>query len=132
MFPNATYRCEIRDRAHFVGPDLGATKKLRPIEDRLEPWEASATLFSGINSMSAPGHTPQAARSSSFRQAPSARCCWVTRSHCPVELLEDEWSGMGDVDPELAQRTRIALARELEGVDTPVQRHTSRGCSSAA
>ena len=31
--------------------------------------------------------------------------------HCPVELLDDEWAGMGDVDPELAKRTRNALAQ---------------------
>jgi glyoxylase-like metal-dependent hydrolase (beta-lactamase superfamily II) len=40
--------------------------------------------------------------------------------HCPVELLDDEWDGMADVDPELARRTRLALARELEGQDVPV------------
>jgi glyoxylase-like metal-dependent hydrolase (beta-lactamase superfamily II) len=39
--------------------------------------------------------------------------------HCPVELLDDEWAGMGDVDPDLAKRTRNALARELEGTDVP-------------
>jgi hypothetical protein len=27
---------------------------------------------------------------------------------------------MGDVDPDLAQRTKVALARELEGTDVPV------------
>ena len=27
---------------------------------------------------------------------------------------------MGDVDPDLAKRTRVALAKELEGTDTPV------------
>jgi hypothetical protein len=40
--------------------------------------------------------------------------------HCPVELLDEEWAGVGDLDPELAKRTRNALARELEGTDTPV------------
>jgi len=39
--------------------------------------------------------------------------------HCPVELLDEEWAGMGDVDPELAKRTRNAMARELEGSDVP-------------
>ncbi|MBV9254592.1 MAG: MBL fold metallo-hydrolase, partial [Actinobacteria bacterium] len=39
--------------------------------------------------------------------------------HCPIELLEDEWAGLGDVDPALAKRTRNALARELEGTDVP-------------
>jgi hypothetical protein len=36
-----------------------------------------------------------------------------------VELLDDEWAGMGDVDPALALRTRQALIRELEGSDVP-------------
>jgi hypothetical protein len=40
--------------------------------------------------------------------------------HCPVELLDDEWATIGDVDPAMAQRTRIALARELEADDVPV------------
>ena len=40
--------------------------------------------------------------------------------HCPVELLDDEWATIGDVDPDLATRTRIALAKELEGSDIPV------------
>ena len=40
--------------------------------------------------------------------------------HCPVELLDDEWAGIGDVDPELAKRTRLALVRELEGTDVPM------------
>jgi glyoxylase-like metal-dependent hydrolase (beta-lactamase superfamily II) len=119
VFPNATYRCDARDWAHFVGPSPGATKKLRPIEDRLEPWEASTHLFAGIDTMSAPGHTPGSTIivvSSGTERA----MMLGDVIHCPVELLEDEWSGMGDVDPELAKRTRIALARELEGTDTPV------------
>jgi hypothetical protein len=39
---------------------------------------------------------------------------------CPVALLEDEWNGIGDIDPALARRTRNALAREIEGTDVPV------------
>jgi hypothetical protein len=40
--------------------------------------------------------------------------------HCTVELLDDEWGGIADVDPKMAQQARIALARELEGTDVPV------------
>jgi hypothetical protein len=40
--------------------------------------------------------------------------------HCPVELVDDEWDSMYDVDPALALRTRTALARELEGTDIPM------------
>ena len=35
--------------------------------------------------------------------------------HCPVELVDDEWEAMFDVDPDLARRTRTALNQELEG-----------------
>ena len=40
--------------------------------------------------------------------------------HCAVELLDDEWAGVADVDPVMAQQARNALARELEGTDVPV------------
>ena len=40
--------------------------------------------------------------------------------HCPVELVDDEWGTIGDVDPELAKRTKETLARELEGTTTHI------------
>ena len=40
--------------------------------------------------------------------------------HCPVQLVEDDWAGLVDVDPEMARRTRNLLARELEGQHVPV------------
>jgi glyoxylase-like metal-dependent hydrolase (beta-lactamase superfamily II) len=40
--------------------------------------------------------------------------------HCPIQLEEDEWSALFDVDPDLAKRTRNALARELEDTDVRV------------
>jgi hypothetical protein len=39
--------------------------------------------------------------------------------HCPAELLSDDWEMIGDVDTQLARRSREALARELEGSDIP-------------
>jgi glyoxylase-like metal-dependent hydrolase (beta-lactamase superfamily II) len=41
-------------------------------------------------------------------------------AHCPIELLDDEWATLGDVDPETATRTRVALMRELERQDVPI------------
>jgi glyoxylase-like metal-dependent hydrolase (beta-lactamase superfamily II) len=119
VFKNATYRCDIRDWEHFVGPDPGATKKLRPLEGQLEPWSASGPLLPGIDTMSAPGHTP----GSTILVVSSGTDRAMLLGdvvHCPVELLDDEWAGMSDVDPELAKRTRVSLARELEGSDIPV------------
>jgi glyoxylase-like metal-dependent hydrolase (beta-lactamase superfamily II) len=119
VFTNATYRCDARDWAHFVGPDPGATRKLSPIEGQLEPWEGSGRLLPGIDCLAAPGHTPGSTIlvvSSGDERA----LLLGDVVHCPVELVDEEWNGMGDVDPELAKRTRNALAREYEGSDVPM------------
>jgi glyoxylase-like metal-dependent hydrolase (beta-lactamase superfamily II) len=69
--------------------------------------------------MSAPGHTPGS--TIVVMSSGTARGMLLGDVvHCPVELIDEEWAGVGDVDPELAKRTRNALARELEGTDTPV------------
>jgi glyoxylase-like metal-dependent hydrolase (beta-lactamase superfamily II) len=119
VFPNATYRCDRRDWDHFVGPDPGSTRKLSPLETRLEAWNGSGPLLPGIDTMSAPGHTPGSTIIVISSGAERALLLGDV-VHCPVELLDDEWAGMGDVDPALARRTRVALARELEGSDVPV------------
>jgi len=119
VFTHATYRCDERDWAHFVGPHPKATRKLSPITDRLSTWSTDGTILPGLDAMVAPGHTP----GSTIVVVSSGEDRALLLGdvvHCPVELLDDEWAGLGDVDPELARRTRIALSRELEGRDTPV------------
>lgn len=119
VFTNATYRCDERDWHHFVGPDAGATKKLAPLTDRMTFWSAGGPLLPGLDVMVAPGHTPGS--SIIVLSSGTERAMLLGDVvHCPVELLDDEWAGMGDVDPVLARRTRVALARELEGQDVPV------------
>jgi glyoxylase-like metal-dependent hydrolase (beta-lactamase superfamily II) len=119
VFPNATYRCDARDWAHFVGPDPGATRKLSPLEDRMAFFDRSGPLLPGVDVMAAPGHTPGS--TVVVLSSGTARALLLGDVvHCPVELLDDEWAGMADVDPDLAKRTRVALARELEGADVPV------------
>ena len=119
VFENATYRCDLRDWEHFVGPDPGATRKLSPLTDRMEFWERSGPVLPGFDTLTAPGHTPGS--TIIVVSSGTERAMLIGDvAHCPVELTVDEWNGMGDVDPKLAQRTRNALARELEGVDTPI------------
>jgi len=118
VFVNATYRCDERDWGHFVGPDPGATRKLSPLADRMEMWDASGPVLPGIDAMVAPGHTPGSTIIVVSSKAERALLLGDV-VHCPVELLDEEWAGMGDVDPELTKRTRNAMARELEGSDVP-------------
>ena len=120
VFPNALYRCHRADWSHFVeGDDVGAAKKLAPIADRIEFWERDSTLLPGIDVQGAPGHTPGS--TIVVISDGNARAMLLGDVvHCPIELVEDDWQAVFDVDPVLAQRTRIALARELDGTDTPV------------
>ncbi|HEY2595897.1 MAG TPA: MBL fold metallo-hydrolase [Chloroflexota bacterium] len=118
VFPNATYRCDIRDLEHFRDNER-VRDTLAAIEHRMQTWDGSGPILPGVDAMSAPGHTPGS--TIVVMSSGTARGLLLGDVvHCPVELLDDEWSGVGDVDPELAKRTRAALTRELEGTDTPV------------
>jgi glyoxylase-like metal-dependent hydrolase (beta-lactamase superfamily II) len=131
VFPNATYRCDQRDWDFWittppdgpsgVAPAMVAAQQevLQPVAQRMVTWSADGAVLPGLNVVHAPGHTPGSAivvLSSGDQRA----MLLGDVVHCPVELLEDEWNGLGDVDPALARRTRNALARELEGTETPV------------
>jgi glyoxylase-like metal-dependent hydrolase (beta-lactamase superfamily II) len=118
VFPNATFRCDARDWDFFRGNER-VWPTVSPVEDRLETWSGSGPLCPGVDLMSAPGHTPGSTMVV-LSSGTSRGMLLGDVVHCPVELLDDEWAGVGDVDPELAKRTRQALARELEGTDTPV------------
>src|SRR4029077_14088466 len=96
-----------------------SVKKLSPIESRLETWDRDGTILPGLDAMVAPGHTP-GSRIVVVSDGVDRALLLGDVVHCPVELLDDEWEGLGDVDPELAKRTKNALAREIEGTDTPV------------
>jgi glyoxylase-like metal-dependent hydrolase (beta-lactamase superfamily II) len=122
VFGNATYRCHADDWDHFVtaaDADPGAVRKLSPVESRLETFSGDTTVAPGVDVRDAPGHTPGSAVV--VVSSGSARAMLIGDVvHCPIELTEPDWEAVFDVDPELARRTREALARELEGSDVPV------------
>jgi glyoxylase-like metal-dependent hydrolase (beta-lactamase superfamily II) len=118
-FPNATYRCDGRDWAHFVeGPpgdrmnDL-AREKLLPIRDRFEHWDGDTTLAPGLDVLHAPGHTPGNAVVV-FSDGDERALMLGDAVHCPVMLLDAEWQRIIDVDPVLARRTMERLVAEIE------------------
>jgi glyoxylase-like metal-dependent hydrolase (beta-lactamase superfamily II) len=119
VFRNATYRCDSADWSHFVPGDERATRKLAPIEGQLQTWDSDGTLLPGLDLRRAPGHTP-GSTILVLSSGGSRAMLLGDVVHCPVELVDDEWATIGDVDPVLAKRTRTALARELEGTDTAV------------
>ena len=123
FFPNATVRfggedwTRWVDEAHELDPVRNAMLLLRD-RDRLAPIDADDTSIApGVTARSAPGHTlgSNLLVLSSGDERVLLLGDAVT---CPVQLTEEDWSGMSDMDPALARRTRDALWAELEGTDT--------------
>ena len=123
-FANATYRASQADVDHFVSGRHGDDNENRVLDiigTHIEPWSAASqtTIVPGIDQFAAPGHTPG---SSVIVMSSGEHRAMLLGDvvHCPVQLVDDEWAGLFDVDPDLARRTRNGLARELEGDPTLV------------
>jgi glyoxylase-like metal-dependent hydrolase (beta-lactamase superfamily II) len=120
VFPNATYRCHELDWGHFVDAadaQPGAVRKLSPLSAQLETFDGQTTIAPGVDTLPTPGHTP--GHSAIVISSGTERAVLLgDAAHCPVELEESEWDGLGDVDPVLAKRTRNVMMRELEGSGT--------------
>jgi glyoxylase-like metal-dependent hydrolase (beta-lactamase superfamily II) len=131
LFENATYRCHEADWEFFMGSTpfddslavsfMGgrpSSQLLPPMADRLETWSGDETILPGLDVRTAPGHTPGS--SVIVLSSGTERAMLLGDVvHCPAELLSDDWESISDVDPQLALRSREALARELEGSDIP-------------
>jgi glyoxylase-like metal-dependent hydrolase (beta-lactamase superfamily II) len=131
LFSNATYRCHEADWEFFAGSSpfddsvavsmmggRASSELLPPLAERLETWSGDERILPNMDVRSAPGHTPGSTVvviSSGTERA----MLLGDVVHCPAELLSDDWEMIGDVDKQLAQRSREALARELEGSDIP-------------
>ena len=100
-------------------PEAGSVRKLSPLSDRLEPFADDGPVAPGITVRHAPGHTPGSAVVV-VADGDERALLLGDVVHCPVELMEDEWEAVVDVDPALARRTRETLAKELEGSGVPV------------
>ena len=128
VFEGATYRCHRADWEHFVVGRTGdptVWPLLEAVADRLEPWDGDTTLFPGLDLIGAPGHTP-GSTILSFSEPSGARAILLGDVvHCPVELVDDEWATIADVDPELAMRTKQRLASVLAGAAADGEVHVS-------
>ena len=123
FFPNATVRFGVGDWQTWVldAPEEDRIRKAMLLLDeqgRLSPIESDGeTIAPGITARAAPGHTlgQHILVLSSGDQRAMLLGDSVT---CPLQLTEEDWYGISDMDPALANRTRQVLYDELEGTDT--------------
>lgn len=73
--------------------------ELPVLEERLETFDHDGPLLPGIDARLAPGHTPGSVILV-LSSGQSRRILLGDVVHCPVELVDDEWGSLGDVDPE--------------------------------
>jgi glyoxylase-like metal-dependent hydrolase (beta-lactamase superfamily II) len=122
VFPNATYRVHAADWAHFVehpDADPGAVRKLSPLAERLETFEADWTLAPGLDTRHVPGHTPG---STIFVVSGDGERALLIGdvAHSTVELTDPTWEAVFDVDPAAAKAVRAKLIDELTDSADPV------------
>lgn len=121
VFGQATYRCASADWKHFIdqNPAGDEARVLAPIRDRFAFWDEPGTLLPGVHASPTPGHTP-GSTVLTLSSGPDRAVLLGDVAHSPVELLEDRWHGLGDVEPEAAQQARNGLSAELAASGVPV------------
>ena len=124
-FPNAVVRYGMADWQEFVtGADtddrgrhimevLAAAGRLDPLDGDMQP------ITRGLTARHTPGHT--LGHYGFVVSSGEERAVLLGDAvECPLQLEEPVFHTLSDVDPALAERTREALWRELEGTDVAV------------
>jgi glyoxylase-like metal-dependent hydrolase (beta-lactamase superfamily II) len=102
--------------ASGVGP-APSPEQLEILSSRLSFLDDSQNVFPGIDVMATFGHTP--GHLSFVLSSGHERAIVLGDAvHCPIEILEPELTFFVDVDPELAQRTRLFIEQALLEPDT--------------
>ncbi len=79
--------------------------------------------------MTAPGHTPGS--TIMVLSSGTARALLLGDVvHCPIELINDEWARLGDVDPELANARATRWREKSKAPTRRWRRPTFRGWCS--
>lgn len=116
-FPNATIRCHAQDWQWFVEgeeADEHVVRKLSSVLENVEVFETDCSLTKGVSVRHSPGHTPGSTIVVLSSGAERALLLGDV-AHCPLELTENDWEGVFDLDPKTARATRDRISRELEG-----------------
>lgn len=123
-FPNATYRWTTGEHTHWGGPALETSfgtpdqkaymrSMFAAVEGRVKTADDGDAIAPGVNVMATPGHTM--GHASIVLSSGTERAFILGDAiACPAQLTETEWSGMGDIDKDLARRSQEMVAKEAE------------------
>jgi glyoxylase-like metal-dependent hydrolase (beta-lactamase superfamily II) len=121
-FPNARFLIRQAEWNQWAGKNDPAgiyEETEAAIRDRVDLYDSDQAVAPGVSVMSTPGHT--AGHNSIVVSSGTERAIILGDVvHCPVQLEEQEWGCVFDVDPALARATREKLLDELEGGGTLV------------
>jgi len=132
FFPNADIWAHRADADYFLGdnaPDetvykimlgVDSTKeRMEPVKNRLRIWDQDCTVAPGIDLRHMPGHTPGSSIAVISSQGERAMLLGDV-IHCPLELMDSDFTIMADLDPSLAHKSKMLIAKEIEGTNTHV------------
>ncbi len=115
VFGNATYRVHRADWNYFVESteaSPGAVRKLLPLAEHLETFDEDRELVPGLLTRHVAGHTPG---STIFTvTSGSDKAIFLGDVvHSVVELTEEGWEAVFDLDPVVAKAVRSMISDEL-------------------
>jgi glyoxylase-like metal-dependent hydrolase (beta-lactamase superfamily II) len=118
LFENAEHYLSQAEWDYWTGlsPDVPGPRpsgeQMAVLGSRISFLDDGENPFPGINVMATPGHTP--GHLSLVISSGDERAVVLGDAvHCPIEIQEPELSFVVDVDPALAQRTRVHIEQEL-------------------
>lgn len=93
--------------------------RMQPVHSQIELWDKDRTIAPGIDLRHLPGHTP----GSSIAVISSGEDRAMVLGdviHCPLELVDNDFAIMADIDPAMAKHSKDVLRKELEGTNIHV------------
>lgn len=88
--------------------------RMAPVHSQIQTWDRDCTIAPGIDLRHLPGHTPGS--SIAVVSSGDERAMILGDViHCPLELVDNDFAIMADIDPAMAKRSKAILRQELEG-----------------
>jgi glyoxylase-like metal-dependent hydrolase (beta-lactamase superfamily II) len=132
FFPKAKLWAHQADVDLFLGennPDettfkvmlgVDSTKeRMKPVHSQIQTWDRDCTIAPGIDLRHLPGHTPGSSITVISSQEERAMILGDV-IHCPLELVDDDFAIMADIDPQMAKESKAVVRREIEGTTVHV------------